>query len=364
MANSQPIRIAIIGGGLAGASLIHALLKYAHLDVHIFESAPAFRENGMAVGIARNALTALDVLGPSAAQSLSRAGAVPQQGVRFKLGEGTDQGSLIAEADAEAEDRRLTSIVQRAAFLRELLANIPPDRMHASKKLASVDGCDDKNGPITLHFTDGSTHECDILVGADGIHSTVRKLILGEQDPASQPRNTGFWVIMILSPYEKAHNVLEKAFMDADDPHEYVWLGNDQMIMHNVLENGSLAQFVVGSIDPDAKGKSDLWQRKVSSEELTKFFDQGTPGLNKAVKEVSSSKFSTDSVQGFQTKDPKLIKKQTLQLLCDQTEQTAFYLWEHLPARTYASGPVCIIGDAAHATTPWQVSSQNPIPGP
>jgi len=32
------------------------------------------------------------------------------------------------------------------------------------------------------------------------------------------------------------------------------------------------------------------------------------------------------------------------------------YLWEHPPARTYVSGSVCIMGDAAHATTPWQGS--------
>lgn len=32
------------------------------------------------------------------------------------------------------------------------------------------------------------------------------------------------------------------------------------------------------------------------------------------------------------------------------------YLWEHLPANTYASGPLCVMGDAAHATTPWQAS--------
>lgn len=289
MAQAQPIRIAISGGGLAGATLIHALLKYPHLDVHIFESASAFREDGMAVGIARNALTALDLIGPSAAQSLSRAGAVPQQGVRFKLGQGPDQGALIAEANVEAGSQRVTSIVKRAAFLRELLADIPPDRMHASKKLASVDkGADEENGPLTLHFTDGSTHECDMLIGADGIHSTIRRLILGEQDPAAHPRNTGFWVIMTLPPYEKAHNVLGKALMDADDPHEYAWVGNGQMIMHNVLENGTLAQFVVGSIDPEVTEKSDLWQRKVSSEELTSFFVEGMPGLNKAIKEVSS----------------------------------------------------------------------------
>ncbi|KAK7954734.1 salicylate hydroxylase [Apiospora saccharicola] len=32
------------------------------------------------------------------------------------------------------------------------------------------------------------------------------------------------------------------------------------------------------------------------------------------------------------------------------------YLWEHPPARTYVSGPICVTGDAAHATTPWQGS--------
>lgn len=45
-----------------------------------------------------------------------------------------------------------------------------------------------------------------------------------------------------------------------------------------------------------------------------------------------------------------------IKLLCDQPQQPAMYLWDHPPARTYASGPICVIGDAAHATTPWQGS--------
>lgn len=75
------------------------------------------------------------------------------------------------------QGKRLTSIVHRAAFLQELLAGIPPDQMHASKKLERVDlkklgkvenEKADQNSPVTLHFTDGTAHECDILVGADG----------------------------------------------------------------------------------------------------------------------------------------------------------------------------------------------------
>jgi salicylate hydroxylase len=45
-----------------------------------------------------------------------------------------------------------------------------------------------------------------------------------------------------------------------------------------------------------------------------------------------------------------------MQLFCAQPLQSAMYLWEHPPARTYVSGAVCIMGDAAHATTPWQGS--------
>lgn len=33
------------------------------------------------------------------------------------------------------------------------------------------------------------------------------------------------------------------------------------------------------------------------------------------------------------------------------------YLWEHPPARTYVSGSLCVVGDAAHAAAPWQGAS-------
>lgn len=282
---AHPIRVAISGGGLAGASLVHALIKHPHLDVHVFESATEFKESGAAVGIARNALAALDLIGPSAAESLKRAGAVPQLGVRFKLGEGPDQGALIAEADSNAENRKLTSIVHRAAFLRELLADIPMERLHVSKKLSTVNRASGEGGPLTLHFTDGSTHECDILIGADGVHSVVRGVVLGDQHAANHARNTGSWVVMTLQPYDKAQASLGKQLVNAEDAREYMWLGDGHIIMHNVLENGELVQFVAGSVDQDAEASAQ-WQRTVNADNLGKFFENGVPGLNKATKEV------------------------------------------------------------------------------
>jgi len=76
MSLDYSIRIAIIGGGLAGATLANALLKHKHLDVEIFESAPEFSEKGAAVGIASNGQAALTEMGGPLTDVIERAGGV------------------------------------------------------------------------------------------------------------------------------------------------------------------------------------------------------------------------------------------------------------------------------------------------
>lgn len=76
----QKIRIAIAGGGIAGATLINALLKHEHLDVHIYESAAEFSERGAAVGLSRIAQDALNEIGTL--HVLDQAGAVPMKSSR------------------------------------------------------------------------------------------------------------------------------------------------------------------------------------------------------------------------------------------------------------------------------------------
>lgn len=288
--SQRPIRIAISGGGLAGATLIHALLEHAHLDVHIFESAEAFKEAGAAVGIARNALSALDLIGPSATASLQRAGAVPQKGVRFMLAQGPDaggEGVLIDEIDAEVHQEQVVSIVHRAAFLKELLADVPPGRMHASKKLERVDYNEGAGAgvPMTVHFADGSTHECDILIGADGIHSNVRGIILGDGDPAVHPRNSGWWAIMGLKPYAAAQASLGESLVHAEDPRQYGWTGEGTYLLHDVLSDGQLVQLIACGMDDDARG-SDRWQTALSADEIRDQFRDWPALLRNAVEKV------------------------------------------------------------------------------
>ncbi|POS74231.1 hypothetical protein DHEL01_v207376 [Diaporthe helianthi] len=199
--------------------------------------------------------------------------------------------------------------------------------------ISGGEGADDE--PLALHFIDGRTHECDVLIGADGIHgrqfrqfwstqvhSTVRKFILGEDDPALSPRDTGLWAVVALEPYAVAQASLGEGLVNIEDAREYSWVGDGAYLMHNVLSQGELVQFIISS---EAKSMPDSWYRTVSAEHIRKLYENWPPHLSKA-------------------------------LLCDQPQQPAMYLWVHLPARTYVSGPKCVIGDAAHATTPWQGS--------
>jgi salicylate hydroxylase len=79
---NRRLRIAISGGGLAGVTLINALIKHPHLDVRIYELAAEFSEQGAAVGLAVNAQAALSEIGSEVREALDKAGAVSMNSTR------------------------------------------------------------------------------------------------------------------------------------------------------------------------------------------------------------------------------------------------------------------------------------------
>lgn len=82
----KKIRIAIVGGGLGGTCMAHALIRKPNLDVHVYEAAPEFSERGAAVGLPSHAIGALEAIIPSARDVvLNKAGAVPSNSSRMML---------------------------------------------------------------------------------------------------------------------------------------------------------------------------------------------------------------------------------------------------------------------------------------
>lgn len=147
------IRVAIAGGGIAGATVFYALRQHHHLDVHIFEAAPKFREAGASIGIHHNAFKALELISPDAVACLEAAGAFKLDGFTASMAVGDDQGRTIARVgeDGGRCAEHVVRSVSRAAMLRVLLADAPQEQMHTSKQLERFDTRPDDSLELQLY---------------------------------------------------------------------------------------------------------------------------------------------------------------------------------------------------------------------
>ncbi|KAJ6489421.1 hypothetical protein DFH09DRAFT_1053935 [Mycena vulgaris] len=170
-ADLQPLKISIVGAGLAGLAAAIALRRNGHI-VQIFESAKVTGEIGAAIVVPVNSQRVLERFGYSKENLKS----VPFDAMVYfdsTGGEGTTNSWLIP-----LEKQNL--LCHRSDFHAELerLAVGPGEGPPAVLHVASqVVGCDTEQGSLTLK--DGQVIHGDVVLGADGISSTIRTHILG-----------------------------------------------------------------------------------------------------------------------------------------------------------------------------------------
>lgn len=249
------------------------------LIINVHSEVPA----AAVTGIARNGLNALELLGPEISQCFEKAQPTPMEGVRFMLAQG-DQEKFIAEERSPANGTPTLKIVHAAPLINEFLARIPPERLHPSKSLEKVERAD-QNGSVTLHFDDGTTHECDILIGVDGMNSIVRRFVLGDQDPAATPRNTGAWAIMTQRTGAEGKELFGDS---AQDNHESAFIGEGVFFEPSFFNlhgkeilNVILASYDIGTEPPDSR------RRVVRADELRELFKNWPERIRTAVSKVS-----------------------------------------------------------------------------
>jgi FAD-dependent urate hydroxylase len=172
-------RVLVVGGGIAGLALAPMLARTG-IAVEVIEREPAWRHAGTGIYLPGNAVRALRVLGlePEVA---SRAVEIARQ--RFR----DHRGRLLFEVDVAELWAAVGPClaVHRAelhALLREAAGDVPIRIGLAVERLAQRDGI------VSVEFSDGTSGEYDLVVGADGIHSAVRRLTFG---PTAVPRPVG-----------------------------------------------------------------------------------------------------------------------------------------------------------------------------
>lgn len=177
MASAKP-NVAIIGSGLAGLSLALALHQQS-IPVTVYESRPGPLNIGGAVMLSHTALRILDYLGVYKA--------VREKGYNFETLHYRDlSGKLLETYDFGGEDKYGYKglHIYRYVLIDELLAAIKEKEIpiQFGRKFLKVIGDSPTDG-VTFAFADGSTESATILVGADGIHSTVREYLYPDLEP-------------------------------------------------------------------------------------------------------------------------------------------------------------------------------------
>jgi 2-polyprenyl-6-methoxyphenol hydroxylase-like FAD-dependent oxidoreductase len=174
------MRVLVAGAGLGGLTLVRALQNF-EASVDIVERSPTFAPVGVGIVLHPNGMTVLEHLG--LADEVRAAGNVVR---RMELIRGEGRISLSLEDVWDGAAHPTVSILRPA--LHEILARAALDenragvRLRMGCRITAVDMSCDKP---TAVFDDGTTGSYDLIVGADGVHSAVRRSLLPDSPAVS-----------------------------------------------------------------------------------------------------------------------------------------------------------------------------------
>ena len=300
-------KILIAGAGLGGLAAASFLMQDGHA-VEVYEQAGQLEEVGAGIQISANAMHALRHLGVE--DAIRRVGVRPGAYV-FRL---HDSGEEIQRFALSDEHERLHGApytqLHRADFHGILLDRaraLDPSVVRLNKRATGF--TEDADG-VTLTFADGSSARGDLLVGADGLKSAVRRQIAGEV-PANY---TGDAAWRITVPIERLPPNLVEQVMS-------VFLGPGGHAVCYYVRGGALLNFV-GLHETDQVSE-ESWTVKMPWERLKADF------------------------QGWHS---------IVQTIIDAADHDQCFLWSlhnRLPITNWSTARATLLGDSAHATLPY-----------
>lgn len=166
----MPLDVLISGGGIAGPSLAYWLTRQGH-TVTIIEQAGELRTGGQAVDFRGPALTVLEKMG---LLEKVRAGATRMGALALVDGRGKEVARLPAEVvSGEIE-------IHWGTFVRILHEAVRDDVSYRFG--VRITAINDDGQRVEATFSDGSTGNYDLVIGADGLHSGIRRLVFGPEE--------------------------------------------------------------------------------------------------------------------------------------------------------------------------------------
>lgn len=196
------MNIAIIGGGIGGLATAIAIsarctntLLNQEFNVQVYEQAQALRPIGAGLSLTPNGLNSLDAIQPGIVESLKQAGS---QLNTLTLKRST--GETIASQPITVMQQYGQPLLHiQWSRLQAILASaLPPDMIHLKHRCV---GFEQHNGSVKTYFEHGKVVQSDLLIGADGINSVVRQVLIGDGTPTYAGRMC--WRAVIQYPHQQ-----------------------------------------------------------------------------------------------------------------------------------------------------------------
>jgi 2-polyprenyl-6-methoxyphenol hydroxylase-like FAD-dependent oxidoreductase len=298
---TKKLSIAIVGAGMGGLAAA-ATLRQAGVDVQVYEQAQRFARIGAGIQMLPNSSRVLRGIGVEA--TLRTTAFEPYS----HLNRVWDTGEVKRELPMPESLFGAPFLCMHRADLHEALYSVlPPEIVHLNKKLV---GLDQANGQVTLSFADGTKAQADAVIGADGVHSLVRDIIIGPDAPIHKGRIA-------------YRAIFDSSLMSGEiAPSRTKWWGPDRhIVIYYTKADRSELYFVTSVPEPGDWITKESWSAKGDVKELRAAYE----GFHPEVQMVLNA--------------------------CPDCHKWAILEREPLP--TWSDGRVVLLGDACHPMTPY-----------
>lgn len=293
LSDLKNLKIAVVGAGYGGAAAAKALsLLGAHVDV--YEQANQIREAGAGIGLRPSTMNRFRQWG-----IFDAIAAVSSPSEHFEILGPTGDPIMKETWPAEGEQTH-THLIHRGDFIDALLGVLPDGMVHLGHKLETVRDHGDR---AALTFANGARAEADLVIGADGIKSVVRRQLFSDEEPVFSGEHAYRAVI----PLSDAHGMVTD-----DDLRMYIGRGTKIYLLP--LRHRDQVSFDITALCPDG-----TWVPEVTKDDILA------------------------TVRGF---DERLVDI-TRNLDMDTVNIRAVYDID--PVDTWHSDSVVLVGDAAHS---------------
>jgi salicylate hydroxylase len=306
------LEIAIAGGGIGGLAAALAASR-GGCNVRLLERAAAFSEVGAGVQLGPNVTRVLHAWGLH--DALRSVAAFPER-LQVRSAESGDMlGELPLGLSMSTRYGAPYATVHRADLHGLLLQALQPYvdiQMHVGRALQSFSQSPDA---VQLHTTTGREIECDALIGADGLWSTVRQQMLGD----GPPRLTGHLAYRAL--IKQATLPLPLRTNDVT-----VWLGRKLHVVQYPVRGGeqlNVVAFVHGEVADNLAALTD-WDHSANKADLLAALGGTCTGLQVLIEAIPAWR---------------------LWVMYDRPPMSG--------AHQQALGRVALLGDAAHPMRPY-----------